>query len=364
MRLAPIFTAVLVGAFLYAFVFERDALRALAGADPAVEAAAAEAPSAPSPAAVSVVAQRSQADAVEGGVLLRGRTEAARRVDLRAEVTGRVISEPIRRGAAVAAGEVLCRLDPADRPARLSEAEARLLEAEANERASAQLAERGFAAETTAIARRAALLSAEAMVEQARREIERLEIAAPFPGFLESDTAELGELLQPGDACATIIDIDPIKLVGFVAETAVGRIEVGAPVAVRLVTGQTIEGRVTFVARAADPDTRTFRIEAQAPNPDFAIRDGLSAEIVVALPGESAHLVPLSALTLDDDGRLGVRAAEDGIAVFHPVEVVRDDRRGAWVAGLPETVDIIVIGQDFVTDGQRVEVTLREAPAP
>jgi multidrug efflux system membrane fusion protein len=261
----------------------------------------------------------------------------------------------------VTAGDLLCRIDPGGRPALLAEAEARLLEAEANERASAALSERGFTAETAAIANRAALQAAQALVEQARLEIARLEIHAPFDGVLETDTAELGTLLQPGSECATVLALDPIKLTGYVSETNVGALVVGAPVGARLLTGEMLSGRITFVARAADEATRTFRIEAEAPNPDGSIRAGITAEILVAVAGDVGHLLPQSALTLDDDGRLGVRAAVDGMAQFMPVELLRDTPDGIWVGGLPEALDVIVVGQDFVTDGQPIDATFREA---
>lgn len=361
MRWMPIISAAVVGTLLYAFVMERDLLRWLAGAEtqsapevaaaPKVEAAAADQPTA-------VVVKHSAARPIESGVILRGRTEASRQVDVQSEVTGLIISEPLRRGAVVEAGEVLCALDPGTRPAVLAEVEARLLEAEANERASARLAERGYTAETTAIANRAALQAAEAQVDQARQEIERLEVHAPFSGILESDTAELGSLLQPGSDCATVIDLDPIKMVGYVAEETVGKIIPGAPVAARLLDGRQVLGRVTFVARSADPDTRTFRVEAEAPNTGGDIREGITAEITVALNGAPGHLLPQSALTLDDAGRLGIRVAEDGVARFVPVEVIRDTAEGIWLSGLPETADVIVTGQDFVIDGKPVAVTL------
>ena len=289
--------------------------------------------------------------------MLRGRTEAARRVDVRAETSGLVISEPLRRGATISAGETLCEIEPGNRPAQLAEAEARLLEAEANRDSSERLAERGFGAEVTAIANRASLQAAEARVDLARRELDMLRVVAPFDGLLESDTAEIGSLLQPGSTCATIIDLDPIKLTGFVPERSVEQIVVGATVGARLITGQEILGEVTFVSRSADPDTRTFRVEAKAANPDMAIRDGITAEVFVQLPDTPAHLLPQSTLTLDDSGALGIRAAIDGVAQFMPVTVVRDTAEGVWVTGLPETLDVIVVGQDFVIDGQPVTVT-------
>jgi multidrug efflux system membrane fusion protein len=48
-------------------------------------------------------------------------------------------------------------------------------------------------------------------------------------------------------------------------------------------------------------------------------------------------------------------------AVFVPVEVIRDSAEGVYVSGLPATADIIVRGQEYVTDGVTVAPTFREA---
>ena len=201
----------------------------------------------------------------------------------------------------------------------------------------------------------------EAAVAAARKEIERLEIRAPFAGLLESDAAELGSLLQPGSLCATIIQLDPIKLVGFVPETEVDKARVGAQAGARLATGREVVGGVTFLSRSADPNTRTFRVEVQVANANLAIRDGQTVEIAIRADGQPAHMIPQSALTLDDAGILGVRTIDaDSRAGFTPVSVLRDTVDGIYVAGLPERAVIIVVGQEFVTDGVPVEPTFRE----
>ncbi|MCX7645813.1 MAG: efflux RND transporter periplasmic adaptor subunit [Rhodobacteraceae bacterium] len=384
MRPIPLLLAALVIAALYALLFERERLGAFAGADlaagrgePSADPAltVAEEEALETAGGVAVVALRSEARAIVRTVRLRGRTEAARRVTVMAETSGRVISEPLRRGASVDAGQTLCRIDPGTRPAaveearaRLAEAEARLAEARINDRAARSLSEGGFASETRVAAAEAAVRAAQAAVESARAglasaeaELARTVIAAPFAGLLETDTAELGSLLQPGAPCAEVVRLDPIRLVGFVPETEVARIAPGAPASARLVTGAQVAGRVSFVSRAADEATRTFRVEVEAPNPDLAIRDGQTAEIAVSAEGERAHLLPASALTLDDAGRLGVRVAEGGTARFLPVTVLRDTPEGVWLTGLPEAADVIVVGQEWVLDGAPVAVTLREA---
>lgn len=352
MRLTPVLTALAVIVGLWFWVGQPLDARSTEAELAAAAAAAAAAPP------VRVVAFDSRAQPVASAVLLRGRTEASRDVELRAETPGLVASEPRRAGAAVAAGDVLCRLDPGPREAALAEARARLAQAEADATAAGTLAARGLTAENTAIARRAALEAAAAAVRVAEIDLERLEIAAPFDGVLETDAAETGTLLRVGDVCAHVIALDPIEIVGFVSEADVDSLAPGMDAFARLVSGREIAGRVSFVSRAADERTRTFRVEIIAPNPGGDIRDGMTAEIMVPLAGAEAHLVPQAALTLDDAGRLGVRVVEDGRARFLPATILREEPRGLWLEGLPAEAQVIYVGHEFVSDGRAVEVLI------
>ena len=307
--------------------------------------------SAPVPVAVLTVEARDAAEQLT----LRGRTVANRSVTLEAETTGRMISEPLRKGARVGAGEVLCRLDPGSRPAQLAEARAALKEARAEAEAAESLSAKGFTAETTRYARQAALQAAQAEVDLVELDIERLAIEAPFDGWLETDTAELGQRLGVGAPCATVVDLSRLRASGYVGERNVDRIALGNHARVRLVNGRVGDGRISHIARVADPDTRTYEVEVTLPNPEGRLRAGMTAEIVIDLAARRAHRIPQSALTLDDEGRLGVRLARDGVARFAPVSVLRDETRGVWVTGLPDTARVIVAGQEFVREGRAVE---------
>lgn len=312
------------------------------------------------PEPVSVVVIESTVSPYSERLKLRGRTEAARNVEVKSEISGLIASPPLRKGAFVRAGETLCRIEQAERAAELTEAKARLIDAEANFAASSSLSKKGFSTEIRANAMEAALEEARARVLRAELNLSRLDIKAPFDGLLETDTAELGALLQNGSTCATLIALDPIKFVAYAPERTVDSLEVGAAVSARLITGEEIEGEISFVSRAADRDTRTYLVEAEAANADLAIRDGMTAEIQVSLKTRQAHFIPLSSLTLNDEGVLGVRLAVDGAARFASVDLLRDEPGGVWVAGLPDTVDLIVVGQEFVNDGAPVAVTYVE----
>jgi membrane fusion protein, multidrug efflux system len=413
MRIFSIVAALTVFFIMYMFIFERPALLSTLGMLPAEvgseEQAGATTEEADGPKAaatdlVKVMVQRSIAQEYNDAVVLRGQTAAARQVDVRAETTSTVVSDPLRKGASVQKGDPLCVLDPGTRKAGLAEAQARLSEAQSrvpeadarvteaqarleeamiNQNAASKLIKDGFASQTrvaatdaAVAAARAGVTSATAGLETARsgiqaaraavasaeKEIDRLTIVAPFSGLLESDTAELGSLLQPGALCATIIQLDPVKLVAFVPETEVHRVTTGALARARLAAGgQELNGKVSFLSRSADPNTRTFRVEINVANRDLSIRDGQTAEIVVASAGIEAHLIPQSALTLNDEGTLGVRLIDDEAVVsFAPVTLLRDTVDGVWVGGLASEIDLIVLGQEYVTAGVQVAPTWRE----
>jgi multidrug efflux system membrane fusion protein len=306
------------------------------------------------PPPVAVVVMDSIAQDSPATLTLRGRTEANRNVQVAAETTGRVISEPLRRGAAVSAGQVLCRLEPGVRAAELDEAEASLAEAEVEATAATQLRQKGFTAETTLKASQARLQAAQARLDRVRWDIGQLEVRAPFDGVLETDTAELGALLSQGAYCANVIDLSNVKVTAFVSEQEVDALSVGQAAHAKLINGVNADGKITFISRMADENTRTFAVEITLENRDGRLRDGMTAELQVELPAQEAHLLPQQALTLNDDGRLGVRTEEDGIARFRPVTILRDTNEGVWVAGLASEARIIIIGQDFVRDGRRV----------
>lgn len=361
MRIFPLVTALTVVVALYFLVMERAALFSFAGV---VTEAEAQTDDAPAPDLVKVVAMRSTAQPVDSSVVLRGRTEAPRSVEVRSETSGLVISEPLRRGARVEAGDPLCEVAPGVRRAALDEARARLAEAEINFRAAEGLREGGFASETRLANARAALQSAQAGLDRAVEDMAQLVMHAPFEGLLETDTAELGSLLQPGALCATLIQLDPMKLVGFATELQVARLTEGARAGARLAGGREVIGQVSFIARSADPQTRTFRVEVTVPNGDNSIRDGQSADIMIEADGREGHLIPASALTLNDAGELGLRLVDDaGHVSFAPATVLRDTDDGIWLAGLPDEIGAIIVGQEFTREGAMVNVTWREETA-
>ena len=188
-------------------------------------------------------------------------------------------------------------------------------------------------------------------------ELNRTEVKAPFDGYIE-DIVKPGNLLERGQLCATIIELDPITFIAEVPENSIKDVREGQNVNISLVTGDNIQGKLTFVSKSASVATRTFRVEAEIANPSGIVRDGISGTLVIDTDPVLAHKISPSILLLADDGELGVKTVNsENMVEFFPVQIIQDTEEGIWVAGLPDFSNIIVLGQGFVETGQIVSVT-------
>jgi len=188
-------------------------------------------------------------------------------------------------------------------------------------------------------------------------ELNRTEVKAPFDGYIE-DIVKPGNLLERGQLCATIIELDPITFIAEVPENSIKDVREGQNVNISLVTGDNIQGKLTFVSKSASVATRTFRVEAEIANPSGIVRDGISGTMIIDTDPVLAHKISPSILLLADNGELGVKTVNsENMVEFFPIQIIQDTEEGIWVAGLPDFSNIIVLGQGFVETGQIVSVT-------
>lgn len=289
-------------------------------------------------------------------IVKRGRTRADGLVSVAAETQGRVLKRPVERGDRVAEGDILCELDPGVREALLARAKAEEARAQLDFDAATKLRGRGFESDTRVAAVKAQLDAAQAEVAAAQRELNQTIVRAPIAGTVQEPLADAGVTLLVGQVCATIVDNDPIVAIGKISERDIANVSVGRIANVELVTGERTQGTVSYIAPTADPETRTFTVEISLPNPDGRLRAGVTSTAQIPLATVNAHQLPPSALTLSDEGALGVRTIVGGNVVkFMPVKIIYQDQNGFFVHGLPDTATIITVGHEYVVDGQTVD---------
>jgi len=296
-------------------------------------------------------------------LVLTGHTEFSRQTLIRAETAGRVIAVEATEGAVLHEGDVIARLAMDDREARMQESRALVAQRRVEFDAAAKLSAQGYQSENRRAEARAALDSALALLRRVELDIERTVLRAPFDGVLQDRVAEIGDYVQSGDPVAQIIDLDPLIAVAQVSERELPDLRANQEGELRMATGETVVGRIGYISSVGAEGTRTFRIELEIANPDNHLPAGLTTELRLPVKTVQAHLLSPSVLTLDDSGSIGIKAVDDaGVVGFHPVQIIADGAQGVWVTGLPDSVSIVIVGQEFVLPGQKV-VAVPEAQA-
>ena len=242
-------------------------------------------------------------------IKVSGTTEADKLIKIRAEASGTVVSRPVKQGQFVKKDQLICQLYNAGRTSYPK-------------------------------------------------------VKAPFDGYLETFSVKEGDYLNTGAVCATIIDPDPMRLIGEVSEKEINFVKVGAKAVAELISGKKVEGVVSFVSTSANKGTRTFRVEIDVKNSDRSIRDGVSAQIAIEGDTILAHKISPSILMLGEAGELGIRTVNEVDQVeFKKIEILEDSMEGIWITGLPKNTRIITVGQEYVFQGQTVNVKeISESP--
>ncbi len=288
-------------------------------------------------------------------VAVRGRSEANRSVVVRVETAGRVVAVPGREGLPIDEGEPLCELAMDDRELRLMEAKAKEEAATLDYDGALKLESSGYQSQKAIAAAKAVLETARAEMLARQLDVKRTIVRAPFAGVVHRRPAEIGDYLREGEECATVLETDPLIIVGRVSELDVTRIALGDDVAIRFVNGEQTTGKVSLIEPQADATLRTFAVEVSVDNPALLLRGGMSATLQIRTAAVRAHQIPASVLALDDQGNLGVKVLNGkSVVTFVPVSVVGDAGEQLWVTGLGDAVTLISVGQEYVSVGQKV----------
>ncbi|MEM8499170.1 MAG: efflux RND transporter periplasmic adaptor subunit [Pseudomonadota bacterium] len=289
-------------------------------------------------------------------VVLRGRTESKRIVDVKAEIAGSIVSRPVERGMQVSAGDLLCEVAVDDRAVSLQEARAALETARIELQGSQKLKEKGLLSDVSIAKVEARKAAALAHVHRQELYLAKTRIIAPFSGVVEDLHMNVGDYAVSGAPCATLIDLDPMLVHADVTEAEVETLMQGQLVAGSTSVGRALAGMVSFVGKRSDPVTRTYPVEVTVANQDYSIRSGLTVSVRIGVESVAAHKVASSLLTLNDSGEMGLRTLDgSNRVVFSPIEILEDGVEGLWITGLPDTVNLITVGQEYVSLGEFVE---------
>ena len=349
---------ILVGAWLFSGILTKtpiDTPSSIAEAKEALdETIAARDP-------MSVRGRRSTASEQYELIVLYGRIIDRNESTVPALTRGQIVKRHVEIGDKVKKGDVLCELDILDRDEQVEVAKDAVDVLEKEYESTRTLIEDGFDQRLNSARKKAQLSAAQQQLRAAELELKQTKIKAPIDGVIDQVHVNVGDFVDVGNPCATILVLDPVYVQAFVSEEHIHQLSLGQEAEILLPNGETRTGTLSFVSRKGDTRTRTFRIEIALPNADYSISSGLSATIQLPTEQHMAHKIPASVMAMDEHGSLGIKTVNsDNTVEFHEIDIVREDEDGVCVSGLPSTTTIITVGQGLVVAGEQVSVELRD----
>ena len=247
-------------------------------------------------------------------VSISSTSEAYRKIEVKSEVTSKIEKILKKKGSFVDKGQIVIKLEEFDSYKKLFEND---------------------------------LIS--------KNEFNKIALMAPFNGIILDGHKIEGELVTPGSSVYEIIDLSKIKIVGYLNENEIKGIDIKNKVEVSILD-KIIEGTIDYISPIADYNTKTFEISVIFDNLDLSIRDGLSAELKIYKEKIKVHQISPSVLSLGDDGDIGIKVLnQDNEVIFKEIVIIEDTSDYMLISGLEDKENIITIGQQYVSSGDKVE---------
>jgi membrane fusion protein (multidrug efflux system) len=303
----------------------------------------------PAKAGVAVETVRAGKGSLAETLTVAGQVEANAGVELRSEVTGRVVAVKFTDGMAVTQGAPLVVLDDSVQRATLAQAEANYALAEANVGRYQRLVQVGAASQLQVDQAVAEGKLQKANIQMAKAELAKYRIAAPFGGVAGIAQVSVGDLVQPAELLVALTDNAKLKITFKVPEAQATSLKVGAPV--KVLGDQTVDGVIDALDGRVDPNSRTLQGKVVLDNADGVLVSGQFVRVQVPVKSVSeAVIVPDSALVPQGTKVFAyvIVPGKDGgqMASRTTVEVgLRGVNTAQIVSGVAEGQEIVTAGQ-------------------
>jgi RND family efflux transporter MFP subunit len=312
--------------------------------------------------------------ALPGQIEFSGPLVAPGTVIVKAKSTGTLLNLAVGEGSRVHAGQVLGQVDLeelrfriAERTASVEAMRAQMEQAERTHKANEGLAAQKFIAPTALETSRAAYeaaranwLAARAQLDTSQVTLRQAALVAPINGVVSKRHAVPGEKLAPEQQILSIVDLSKLELAGLVGTHEVSRLKPGMPVSVRVEgVDEPVQARISRIAPAAEPGTRSIGVVLEMANPKELYRAGQYAVAKVELPDDTQRLtVPLTAIS-SNSGQDQVWMIDKGALVRRVVTTGRSDAREGRVEilkGLDASAQVLAARFDNLREGDKAKV--------
>ena len=314
-------------------------------------------PNAPPPTVVD--GARATTSSLAKAIATVGSLRSDETVILRPEVSGRITEIAFREGQQVAKGTTLIRLDQSVQRAEMQQADANLALAKSRIERARDLHNKGFISSQAKDEAESNYKVALAAFELTAARLTKLEIKAPFAGFVGLRTVSVGDYVREGQDMVNLEAIELLKVDFRVPEVFLKEVKVGQPLKVTLdaVPNQTFDALVLAINPLLDANGRALVVRAGLKNAGYLLRPGMFARVSLTSSEQQTILtVPEQALIpVGDD--VFVFKIVDNRALRTKVEVGRRQTGIAEITrGLREGDMVVTAGQPKLRDGVTVKL--------
>jgi HlyD family secretion protein len=202
-----------------------------------------------------------------------------------------------------------------------------------------------------------------AALDMAKYQLKNTQITAPIRGKVTSITVSSGEMVSPSVPLLSIIDVSRIFVKVGISEKDISKIKEGQTVHLEIdaFPEEKFQGEVVSKGVAVDQMSKTLEVKIEILQPEVDIPVGVFARgDILVKTNQDALIIPSSALTRKKDG-IYVYVIEEGIARQKEVVLgIIQDERVEILKGLSEKEKIVVLGNQELQDGLKVDVLDKE----
>ena len=285
-----------------------------------------------------------------------GTVRAKLRSVIEAKVSGRIEQLLVVPGQQVNAAEVLVIIDAREVQARRDQAVALRQQAEADLKRLTTLFEQKILSQAEFDNAQARARVAVAGVAEAETMLGYTRVTAPFAGVITRKHADVGDLATPGKPLLELEDSTGLRLEADVPEAVVGKLNLGDKLPVRIsALEQELEGKVSEIAPAADPNSRTFLVKLDLPRTN-GLRAGQFGRVAMPIGETTGLRVPLSAVVLRGQLEI-IFVVSNGEAVLRLVKTgKRIGSEVELISGIDAGEKVVVENAGTLADGQPLTV--------
>ena len=297
------------------------------------------------------------AKSIDQSITIQGKTIYNKKIDVKSETTGNIISINFKRGNNVKKNKSLLNISIENRIELLNSAKELVKLNEIEYSSVKQLVDKGLSSKSKLRMAAYNLSDAKSRLKNIELDIDNTNILAPFDGIIIEKKIEVGDYVTPGNILLTIVNLNPIKIQAYLSEFDINKVKLNTKTIIEDSNGIKKNGKITFISPSAENSTRTFEVIIEANNNDLSFKSGITTSIKIEGSKLLAQKISPSILTLQDDGTVGVKALnENNIVEFYAIQKVKDTVDGMWVSGLPNEINLIISGQEYVSSGQLIEL--------